>query len=155
LKKELGKDFVFKNGGFNMIESAVAIKAVETGLKLKDVVSGIISGKRKEKDEAIQTTLEAILKTRAYLPKWEENNRNPTEESEIVELWRKASGKLKSVNSKLSVDTAVKALFWADTNKEVKRYVRKLDDIFEDIVALIDPESMTTSTDEILSILPK
>lgn len=59
------------------------------------------------------------------------------------------------MNSKLSVDTAVKALFWADTNKEVKRYVRKLDDIFEDIVALIDPESLPTSTDESLSILPK
>lgn len=135
--------------------AAAAIKAVETGLKLKDVLAEYVNRKLTEKDDAIQTTLEAILETRAYLPKWEANDRNYSKESEIVDLWRKASGKLKSVNSKLSVDTAVKALFWADTNKEVERYVRKLDDIFEDIVGLIDPESPLTSTDESLSILPK
>lgn len=138
-----------------VIETAAAIKAVETGLKLKDVLAEYVNKKLTEKDDAIQTTLEAILETRAYLPKWEANYRDYSKESEIVDLWRKASGKLKSVNSKLSVDTAVKALFWADTNKEVQRYVRKLDDIFEDIVGLIDPESLPTSADEIISILPK
>jgi hypothetical protein len=137
-----------------VIEAAAAIKAVETGLKLKGVLAEYVNRKLTEKDDAIQTTLEAILETRTYLPKWETNDRDYSKETEIVELWRKASGKLKSVNSKLSVDTAVKALFWADTNKEVKRYVRKLDDIFEDIVGLIDPESVSTSTDESLSILP-
>lgn len=136
-----------------MIETTAAIKAVETGLKLKDVLAEYVNRKLTEKDDAIQITLQAILETRTYLPKWEASDRDYGKENEIVDLWRKASGKLKSVNSKLSVDAAVKALFWADTSKETRRYVRKLDDIFEDIIGMIDTESLPISTDDGLSIL--
>ncbi len=133
---------------------ADAIKAVETGLKLKDAISQIVNWKKNAKDEAIQSTLEAILATRSYLPKWEKQDRDHSREDEIVDLWRTASGKLKAVDSKLSVDTAVKALFWANPNKDVRRYVRELDDIFEDVVDLIDPDNIPKS-DGGLSILPK
>jgi hypothetical protein len=97
--------------------------------------------------------LRQITETRVYLHDFNAGKRSSRKQERLRVLWREASHRIEEFDPHLAKDLMFKEMYWADPNDAgMKRKARKLEDLLQDLMNLIGPDSKTLSDSEITTL---